>query len=56
MEILAVDDTIEVAEDVDEMLFVVVEPVVDVEVGEEYPVEIIETVPSPKFVTYMFPF
>jgi hypothetical protein len=39
---VALDDTIDVVE-------------VD-EVGEENPVEIIETVHSPKFVTYTFPF
>ena len=53
VELVEVDDVEFV--DVVELVDVDVEELVDV-VGEEYPVEIIETVPWLKFVTYTSPF
>ena len=64
--LVVVDESVDAADDVVNevcVLVVVVELLVDVEevedvvlVGEENPVEIIETVPSLKFVTYTSPF
>lgn len=67
LKLVVADESVDVADDevVDEVcvLVIVVELLVDVEevedvvlVGEENPVEIIETVPSLKFVTYTSPF